>query len=262
PPAAAPPPMAPATASVSAPATAAAAGVLGPLALARKRRASTAGRSALARLPRRARIALLAGEGSLARTLLLPLTLGRGCVLTRGRGPLRGLAVAAARAMATAGAIAGAGPIAPAGTIACAWAVAGATCLGQAAASRTPRFTAIATLFVEAARDVLRRALPRGLSLLSLVFSTHVRVTIADAAAMVRVVLPGLAVAPVDVPAPVDVLVHVDVRVAVIVPASAAVVVVVHVDVVAAPAEAAADERSGRHAGAERQQAACDHRTG
>src|SRR5262249_27836303 len=97
PPAAAPPPMAPATASVSAPATAAAAGVLGPLALARKRRASTAGRSALARLPRRARIALLAGEGSLARTLLLPLTLGRGCVLTRGRGPLRGLAGAAPR---------------------------------------------------------------------------------------------------------------------------------------------------------------------
>src|SRR5262249_60584448 len=117
PPAAAPPPMAPATASVSAPATAAAAGVLGPLALARKRRASTAGRSALARLSRRARIALLAGEGSLARTLLLPLTLGRSCVLTRGRGPLRGLAVAAPTAIAPARAVARPGPPAPARTV-------------------------------------------------------------------------------------------------------------------------------------------------
>src|SRR5262249_51631747 len=213
PPAAAPPPMAPATASVSAPATAAAAGVLGPLALARKRRASTAGRSALARLSRRARIALLAGEGSLARALLLPLALGRSCVLTRGRGPLRWLAGAAARTIASAGAIACAGAVA----WTCTRAVARAPCLREAAAaSCAARSIPLASLFVEATGDVLRRALPRGLSLLSLVFSTHVRVTIADAAAMVRVVLPGLAIAPVDVPAPVDVLVDVDVGVAVI----------------------------------------------
>src|SRR5262249_3506825 len=149
-----------------------------------------------------------------------------------------------------------------AGTVACTCtrAVARAACLREAAAaSRAARSIPLATLFVEAARDVLRRALPCGLSLLSLVFLTHVGVTIADAAAMIGVVLPGLTV---DVPVPVDFLVHVDVRIAVIVPAAAssAVIVVVHVHVVVAPAEAAADERAGRDAGTERQQAARDQR--
>src|SRR5262249_49753267 len=77
------PAAAPAATPVAAPAAvaaAAASGVLGPLALARPRLASTARCSALARLSRRPRIALLASEGSLARALLLPLALRGGGV--------------------------------------------------------------------------------------------------------------------------------------------------------------------------------------
>src|SRR5262249_35031837 len=138
--------------------------VLWTLSLPRERLAAAARRTALARLPGRARIALLAGERSLARALLLALRRRSG--LARGCRPLRRLAVATARAIpcagsvATAGTVACAGPIAAAGTVArtcaCTRAVAGAACLGQPAAARA---IPLATLLVKAACNVLRRAL-------------------------------------------------------------------------------------------------------
>src|SRR5262249_53897092 len=168
-------------------AAAVAAAVLGTLrGVPRERLAAAARRAALARLPGGARIALPASEGSLARALVLPLALRRGSVLALG-WPLRRLTIAAAGAITCAGTttrtLASAGTIAAAGTVAgsgtATWTIAGAAaCLRQSTASRAAWFAAVAALFVEAARDVLRRALPRGLAVLSLVFPTDVRVAI------------------------------------------------------------------------------------